>query len=207
MKNTSFVFLFWLIALLFIGCESELSNTYPQSVIKTENQSSVITFDSKINLVKLIDSLQINKNKIQMVVTKSHYRMDVVYDTTILKSYPVVFGFNALDDKLQQGDGCTPEGTFLIRSKYPHSSWSKFMWIDYPNKDSWVKHYQAKKDGKIPKNASIGGEVGIHGVPKGYDFLIDERENWTLGCISLKNNDVDELYQCIGARSLLIVKK
>jgi hypothetical protein len=32
------------------------------------------------------------------------------------------------------------------------------------------KHKAAKRDGKIPKDAQIGSEVGIHGVPKGMIF-------------------------------------
>ncbi|MBT3756536.1 MAG: L,D-transpeptidase, partial [Candidatus Cloacimonetes bacterium] len=42
-----------------------------------------------------------------------------------------------------------------------------------------------------------GGEIGIHGVPAGYDNMIDEKYNWTLGCISLKNVDVNEIYKLI----------
>jgi lipoprotein-anchoring transpeptidase ErfK/SrfK len=39
--------------------------------------------------------------------------------------------------------------------------------------------------------------VGIHGVPDGYDDAIDKRTNWTLGCISLKSDDVKELYDFV----------
>ena len=131
--------------------------------------------------------------------------MDIVYDKKVIKTYPVVFGFNPFDDKLKQGDGCTPEGEFGIRAKYPHSSWSKFIWIDYPNKASWEKHAKAKKDGTISKKATIGGEVGIHGVPAGYDYIIDEKQNWTLGCISLKNKDIDDLYESIGTKTRILI--
>lgn len=192
---------------LLIGCKGEIMNDHSPALKKKQNQSSLTISSPTIDLIQLIDSLKINKNEIYMKVSKKNYRMEVIHDTVVLKTYPVVFGFNPLDDKFCQGDGCTPEGKFAIRSKYPHGSWSKFMWIDYPNKESWEKHYQAKKDGKIPKNKSIGGEVGIHGVPVGYDYMIDERENWTLGCISLKNKDVDELYACLGNRSYIIITK
>ena len=107
---------------------------------------------------------------------------------------PVVFGADPIKDKLMQGDRCTPEGKFRVRDLYPHKKWSKFIWIDYPNATSWEKHKAAKTNGLIPQNAEVGGEIGIHGVPPGYDYAIDERMNWTLGCISLKNKHVDELY-------------
>ena len=85
--------------------------------------------------------------------------------------------------------------------------------MDYPNEQSWQKHLQAKKTGIIPISASIGsqrllrrkttepaltvGQIGIHGVNPGSDYLIDERNNWTWGCISLKNQDVDEIYSIV----------
>ena len=75
------------------------------------------------------------------------------------------------------------------------------MWLDYPNKASWKKYNEAIAKNMIPKNADIGGELGIHGVPAGTDRMIDERYNWTAGCISLKNGDVDEIYPFVQAGS------
>jgi len=62
-------------------------------------------------------------------------------------------------------------------------------------------------NGLIPKKATIGGEIGIHGVPKGYDYLIDEKENWTLGCISLKTNDINELYDAVSYHTKIYIFK
>jgi murein L,D-transpeptidase YafK len=106
-----------------------------------------------------------------------------------------------------EGDGCTPEGTFRIQSKYPHEKWSKFMWINYPTADSYYKHKQAKKEGKIPANARIGGEVGIHGVKKGQELLIKMGVNWTKGCISLSNHNINELYNVILTNTTIIIKQ
>lgn len=115
----------------------------------------------------------------------------------VLKSYPVVFGSNPVDDKRMQGDRCTPEGNFSVRDLYPHKKWNKFIWLDYPTEDSWRKHKAAKQSGDIPASAAIGGEIGIHGVEKGYDYAIDHKMNWTLGCISMKNAHLDEIFPLI----------
>jgi hypothetical protein len=132
---------------------------------------------------------------ISILVEKSKYRLTVFQQRKAIKSYPVVFGGNPTGDKLHEGDKKTPEGTFRIREQYPHSEWSKFLWLDYPTPYSWQKHYRAKANGTINPSKSIGGEVGIHGVPQGYDASIDNRTNWTLGCVSLKNKDINELYR------------
>jgi len=158
-------------------------------------------------LAEAIDSLNIDKSKISVLIDKSDFRLYVRAGELVLKDYPVVFGKNTIDEKLMQGDKCTPEGKFNMISKYPHKDWSKFIWINYPNEDSWKKHNVAKNEGRIPRDAKIGGEVGIHGVPKGMDFLIDTKYNWTLGCISLKNKDVDELYPFITKNTIIEIRK
>jgi L,D-transpeptidase catalytic domain len=137
----------------------------------------------------------VDRSQISLLVEKSKYRLTVFYRQKAVKSYPVVFGGNPTGDKLQEGDKKTPEGIFRIREQYPHAEWSKFLWLDYPTQYSWQKHHRAKVTGQINPFSSIGGEVGIHGVPQGYDTSIDARSNWTLGCVSLKNKDIDELYE------------
>lgn len=158
-------------------------------------------------LDKLLDSLNIQESTLKIIIDKSDYKLTVKSNSSIIKDYPVVFGGNPIDDKLMQGDNCTPEGTFYTNSKYPHKSWSKFIWLNYPTKDSWKKHNKAKSGGTIPANAKIGGEIGIHGVPDGFDSAIDYKQNWTLGCISMKNTDVNELYPLISKYTEIIIQK
>ena len=145
-------------------------------------------------LQTLIRTQHIPKSELTVKIDKSDYTLSVYHKTKHLVTYPCVFGFNAVDDKHQEGDGCTPEGIFRIRSKYPHGSWSYFIWIDYPNKESWRRFNSRLADGTIEKGATIGGEIGIHGVPKNSAGLIANKQNWTWGCISLNNEDIDELY-------------
>ena len=164
-------------------------------------------FNKEQSLKSLIDSLKIDVKTIRILIVKSKYELSVWSDTIELRKYPVVFGTNPVDDKLREGDRCTPEGEFKIRSKYPHKSWSKFIWIDYPNAASRAKHNDAIKNGLIPADSKIGGEVGIHGVPNNCDYVIDQRQNWTWGCISLKNKDIDELYDVVNSNTLIRISK
>jgi len=127
---------------------------------------------------------KLDKNRISILVEKSKYRLTVYERKKPVKSYPVVFGGNPAGDKLKAGDLRTPEGVFSIKDMYPHESWSKFLWLDYPT----------KQDGTIGWSDSIGSEIGIHGVPPNPHNIIKNRSNWTLGCVSLENKDVEELY-------------
>ncbi len=189
-----------------------LLHLFPMYCLSNQNSVKTRTFfrDPPIvekSLKKLIDSLKLDPDSIRILIIKSKYELSVWSDTIELKRYSVVFGTNPIDDKLKEGDRCTPEGEFKIKSKYPHKSWSKFIWIDYPNAGSWEKHNDAIKKGLIPRDSKIGGEVGIHGVPKNCDFVIDQRQNWTWGCISLKNKDIDELYEVVNSNTLIRITK
>ena len=159
------------------------------------------------SLDKILDSLNIAPGSVHLHIDKSDFVLSVMADTLVVKQYPVVLGGNPVDDKLCQGDQCTPEGRFLVRAMYPHKEWNKFIWIDYPNEASWEKHRQAKEAGLLEASAGIGGEIGIHGVPRGTDRIIDIGLNWTLGCISLKNKDVDEIYAFINKGTTVIIQR
>lgn len=147
--------------------------------------------------IEKIITQPIDKNKISILIEKSQHRLTLYYNLAPIKSYPVVFGANPTGDKKREGDKKTPEGILQIKDLYPHPQWSKFMWLNYPNPQSWRKHFQAKINGELAWYLPIGGEVGIHGVPVGADEMIDAKNNWTLGCPSLKNKDVDELYKVV----------
>jgi murein L,D-transpeptidase YafK len=198
----SFVSVLFLI--LSISCLVHNSdNNFPNF---EENKFQLMNY--KLPLHKLMDSLKIKKTDLRIIILKSKYMLQIATgDSLIIKSYPVVFGFNPIDDKLKEGDGCTPEGNFKVKAMYPHKSWSKFMWLDYPNEKSWAKHKKAKANGLISKKSAIGGDIGIHGVPAGDDFAIDRRQNWTLGCISLKNKDVNEIYKYSFIGMIVEIKK
>ena len=139
----------------------------------------------------------IDKSQTAILIDKSNYQLTLYYRNKAIKSYPIVLGQSPRGDKRREGDLKTPEGIFKIRDLYPHPSWSRFIWLDYPTQESWRKHLQDKMQGKISLTSRVGSEIGIHGVPQDGDNLIDEQKNWTWGCISLKNEDMDELYEVV----------
>ena len=144
---------------------------------------------------------------VSIVIDKSEYELSVYDDKGWYATYPVVFGNNSLSDKKVQGDKNTPEGSFRIIAKRVHEKWSRFLSLDYPTAEDRAKFNQRKQRGEIPSNASIGGGIGIHGTWPHEDFVIDRYKNWTLGCISMKNEDVKEIYGFAGAGTKVTIKK
>ncbi len=155
-------------------------------------------------LAVLIDSLRLDARALRFHVDKSERRFSVYVQDRLLKTYPCVLGERPEGDKFYQGDRKTPEGKFGFRGKRVHPEWHKFIWVDYPNAESWKRFNRRKADGLIPRGKDIGGEIGIHGVPDGKDHWIDAGADWTWGCVALKNADVDEIYPYIRIGSTTI---
>jgi len=144
---------------------------------------------------------------IYILIDKSDYELSIYDAKGWYATYPVVFGNSSLSDKKMEGDKNTPEGTFHIISKRIHEKWDRFMALDYPTQESIEKFNQRKQRGEIPANARIGGGVGIHGTWPHEDFVVDRYKNWTMGCISMKRSDVEEIYSFSPPGTKVIIRK
>lgn len=123
-----------------------------------------------------------------IIVDKLDRRLYLYRNGTRYKTYDAGLGFNFLSDKLYSGDRATPEGKYRIIRKLPASKYYKALLIDYPNAEDQSRFAQAKRKNLIPRNANIGGLIEIHGGGS---------EGMTYGCVSLANNDVQELYNTV----------
>lgn len=193
-RTINWMIAFFCVSVFLVSCNS--SNAH----LSISNSQ-----DSDSSLVEIVGARKIPKNDVRIVISKSKYTLHVEYKNEVLITYPCVFGFNPIDDKHEEGDGCTPEGEFKIRSKYAHKSWKYFIWIDYPNRESWRRFNERKENGEISENGTIGGEIGIHGVPEDSDDLISSQTNWTLGCISLTRASITDLYKSIGDHTKITI--
>lgn len=142
-----------------------------------------------------------------ILIDKSDYELRIYDSQGWYATYPVVFGNNSLADKKMEGDRNTPEGTFTITAKRVHEKWHRFLALDYPNQESWKKFYQRKNRGEIPASAKIGGGIGIHGTWPHEEYQIDRYRNWTRGCISMKNEDVEDLYRYVVPGTKVIIRR
>ncbi|MBS1666853.1 MAG: L,D-transpeptidase [Bacteroidetes bacterium] len=144
---------------------------------------------------------------VYVIIVKSDYELKVYDKEGWYATYPVVFGSKSLEDKMLEGDRKTPEGLYHIVIKKPDAKWDKMMLLDYPTKADYDKFKLRKAQGLIPKNAKIGNGIGIHGTWNHDDMAIDLYQNWTNGCISLKREDVEELYDLLPIGTKVIIQK
>jgi L,D-peptidoglycan transpeptidase YkuD (ErfK/YbiS/YcfS/YnhG family) len=116
------------------------------------------------------------------------------------KTFSAEFGFNWLGDKIMSGDGATPEGIYKIveKKKVPKTKYYKALLLDYPNKSDRVRFNQLIQDGKLNKNATIGGLIEIHGDG-------DKGIHWTDGCIALADKDMDIVFEQCKVNTQVII--
>jgi len=81
------------------------------------------------------------------------------------------------------------------------------MMLDFPTQESWDKFKERKSKGVIPSSAKIGGGIAIHGTWPHDDLVVDDFTNWTNGCVSLKNEDLDELDEVVPIGAKVIIKR
>lgn len=174
---------------------------------KRMTETLIIPTKPAINLHAPINADTLNKDSVLIVVNKSKYSVEVFYRRKMIRYYKAVFGPKPLENKKMEGDRCTPEGWFSIISKNPNSKYDKFLLLNYPNDSCQACFNKLKDTGNLPKNARIGGAIGIHGIWKGGDDMIENNVGWTDGCIAIKNKDIEELYTFTGVGTRVYIRK
>ncbi|MCL2220695.1 MAG: L,D-transpeptidase family protein [Chitinispirillia bacterium] len=132
-----------------------------------------------------------------IVVYKSKREMLVYSGGDLLKTYRVALGGQPVGAKEFEGDLKTPEGLYFINDRNPNSRYYKNLGVSYPNKDD-IAH--AKRHGK-----PAGGDIKIHGIGPHIN-PIAHKTDWTLGCIAVTDEEIDELYATVktGARIMIL---
>ena len=121
-----------------------------------------------------------------IVVNKDARRMYLMNNDRILKDYDIDLGFAPIGDKFFEGDGRTPEGTYLIDRRNPNSKFHLSLGISYPNAQDRA---EAAALGKPP-----GGDIFIHGESSPFRR---QREDWTWGCIAVTNREMEDVYAMV----------
>lgn len=135
-------------------------------------------------------------------VRKEERRLRLWRDGVLEATYPVGLGFSPRGDKIREGDGATPEGSYRVCVKNPQSRYHLSLGIDYPNPDDArqaleEERISAEQEAAIrrahrqgicpPWNTDLGGEIFLHGRGAGAD--------WTLGCVALEDEHIEVLFR------------
>jgi len=126
-----------------------------------------------------------------LVVFKSKRKLGLYHSIdgkpVLLRSYRVDLGFTPRGDKGQEGDGRTPEGTYYINRRNKNSAYHLSLGISYPDVKDMA---EARARGLSP-----GGDIFIHGGPT--RFRDRFKRDWTAGCISVTNAEIEEIWAMV----------
>jgi len=117
--------------------------------------------------------------------------MELLAVGKVIRTYKVALGRGGLAPKERESDGRTPEGHYIIDSRNAASHYHKALHVSYPNAEDRAR--AAKLD--VPP----GGAIMIHGLPNGMGWLgaAHRLYDWTLGCIAVTDEEIDEIWNLV----------
>lgn len=127
----------------------------------------------------------------KVIVFKEPRLLNLMSGREVVRTYRVALGPNPVGHKERQGDGRTPEGQYLLDWRNPNSAFYRSIHISYPNEQDRAN---ARRLGVNP-----GGDIVLHGLPNGYGWLgaTHHLRDWTLGCIAVTNEEMDEIWRLV----------
>ena len=120
-----------------------------------------------------------------LVVFKGRRQMLVMHDNDVLQTLNFELGFAPDGPKQYERDGRTPEGTYRINRRNPNSQYHLSLGISYPNVNQVAAAAALGRD--------AGGEIFIHGTPR----RNEGQDDWTVGCIAITNDEIEQLYAMV----------
>jgi L,D-peptidoglycan transpeptidase YkuD (ErfK/YbiS/YcfS/YnhG family) len=129
-------------------------------------------------------------NEAAIIVDKLNRRLELYHDGHKLATFPAELGANGLKRKLHAGDKATPEGRYRVTQVRMNGAtkFYKALLLSYPNAEDMARFRTAQRTGQVPLRAGIGSLIEIHGSG-------GQGQDWTDGCVALRNKDMDKLFQ------------
>ncbi|WP_208725750.1 L,D-transpeptidase family protein [Leptospira noumeaensis] len=141
-----------------------------------------------------------SESKPTIYVYKSEKILKVLQDGKTILQIPISLGFEPKGQKLEEGDGKTPEGIYTIDYRINEWEYYKALHISYPNRN------QVEAAKKLNKNPGSG--ILIHGMKYYWNWFghLHSYLNWTHGCIAVNNEEMDMLFKIIPNGSKIIIE-
>lgn len=125
--------------------------------------------------------------KPQILVDKVTYCLMLMDGPVIVRRFPIALGADPNKRKLHFDRASTPEGVYRITGLQPRATYHRAYDLNYPNSVDQTRYRLSAELGILPRTAPpIGGEIQVHGG--------GIEQNWTWGCIALRNQDMDWLF-------------
>ena len=121
----------------------------------------------------------------KVLVDKGERQLYLMRGGKVWKSYPIALGFAPEGHKQREGDGRTPEGDYILDWRNTKSSFYLSIHISYPD--------AGDKASAMGRAEPPGGAIFIHG----HHDLSRANRDWTLGCIAVTDEAMDEIWATV----------
>jgi murein L,D-transpeptidase YafK len=127
----------------------------------------------------------------RVVVNKAERRLTLYFREQPLRTYRVALGSHPVGPKQQEGDGRTPEGSYVLDYRNSKSAFHLSLHVSYP---STADSARARERGVKP-----GGLIMVHGLPNRLGFLgsLHTLNDWTDGCVAVTNTEIEEIWRVV----------
>jgi murein L,D-transpeptidase YafK len=135
-----------------------------------------------------------------ILILKKDHVLELLAGGKVIRTYKVALGQGGLAPKEREGDARTPEGHYTIDAKYAVSHYHKALHVSYPDAADLKR---AAKQGVPP-----GGAIMIHGLPNGKGWVGAKHRlyDWTLGCIAVTDQEIDEIWALVPAGTTVEIR-
>jgi len=125
------------------------------------------------------------------LILKKDHALELLAAGKVIKTYKVALGQGGLAPKEREGDARTPEGHYVIDARNADSHYHRALHVSYPSAED---RKRAARLGVAP-----GGAIMIHGLPNGMGWLGAKHRlyDWTLGCIAVTDDEIDEIWNLV----------
>jgi murein L,D-transpeptidase YafK len=125
----------------------------------------------------------------RILVEKSGRKLSIFRHGGHIKTYRVALGRNPAGPKQEEGDMKTPEGTYKIDRRNAQSRFHLALHISYPSDEDGMR--------AAARGVSAGSDIMIHGIRNGLGWIgaFHRWKNWTLGCVALTDEEIEELWR------------
>ena len=158
--------------------------------IRQKDRNDILATSNTVE-ISTPDVLIEGLNEPVILINKKYYYLEIQTNGRTAKRYPISLGRDPFTRKLHQDNKTTPEGLYRIINLQAKATFYKAIDINYPNAEDRLRFDFMKAEGLVPENRGIGGEIQIHGQHSRWGSI---QRNWTWGCISLRNTDMDEIF-------------
>ena len=130
----------------------------------------------------------------RVLVVKNQRRLFLFREGRLVAGYRIALGANPVGPKFFEGDGRTPEGSYVLNGRNENSRFHRSIRISYP---SPADRQRAWRYGGPP-----GGDIMIHGQPGPGNKSALKRialapSSWTDGCIAVDNAAMDQIWAAV----------